>query len=308
MEQRCANCDTMIPAMARFCPSCGSRAPEPPAGGGPPPPGPSSTMPSGVPSPPLPDDAGATMARAAPPPPPPPPPRDPFASPPAGAASRPEPTAPAGPSLLRQTWDRIGSRDLAITGGIAALALVFAVVGLILATATDSGSKGQIRSTSWQQVAVVLSVGAVVWAALARTTLPSGPLLPGRGDRLALWALAGGSLVFIAVGFIRTAGYEVDESNFDERAWLSFALTWAFLAMAWSVLTRQLEPASARRNALIMTSIAGFFCIGALAIGHTGEQEFETVESFVRASAWYGVALVLAVLAAAAMFGQRPAP
>jgi len=216
-------------------------------------------------------------------------------------------------SRVREIWARAGSLELGLTAGLAALAMIFALVGLILETSQDALSKEQVRGQVWQQVSIVLAMGALGWAVMARPGLRESPLLPGRADQLTLWVLAGGALVFIVVGFARSAGYDVLDdltdgsqySSLDEQAWLLFAFVWALVAFAWAVLTRPLDATVGRRTALIMTAVAGFFCIGALAIGNTGDDAVDTTNGIVRASAWYGVALVLMTLAAGSLFGHR---
>jgi hypothetical protein len=283
--------------------------------------------PPGVPMPP-PVDPAATAAGIRSPLPPPPEPGTaaapfPGASPPEAIstsvpASSPGAVSPGGPSAVSQLWDRIGSVDMALTAGMAVLAVTFGLVGLLLELAADEDSKAMARGEVWQFVSVALAVGAAAWASSARPRLRKPDVLPEGRDRLLLLGLGVLALVFAVIGFARAAGYDLVDDvedlpdpffgtfmHYDEKAWQLWAFMWALLAVAWGLLTRPLDGALARRLALILTAVAGFFLAGGLVIGHNGDEPEDAFNGLVRASAWYGLGLVLLTVSAAALFGRR---
>jgi hypothetical protein len=225
-----------------------------------------------------------------------------------------QPGGSLGSTSFQELWERVKGVELLLAAGLGALALLFAVVGLARILASEQFSGGEFNGQVWQEVAIALALGAVGWAIVARPHYVRANLLTPQLNRWTLLGLAGLALVFGLVGFIVSAGYDAVEdlndegnfSSFDEQAWVRFSFAWALVAVAWAALTRQVEHRQARIAALAATAVAGFLCIGALFIGRAGDSDdTDFYNNPVRASAWWGLAVVLMTLAAGALLGRR---
>lgn len=269
----CGKCNAELIEGARFCSVCGSGFEAPAA-----------------------EDASSQAPPAAATPPP-------EVTRPAVSPSQPtvEQAVPDWGQELARLWARIGSGQLLAAGILGGLGLIFAIVGLQMALASDAFSSGEFHGSIWLGLATILILAAIGWASAARAQLrergvwsPSTDLLVAGGAG-ALAVIFGFVTVGVGLSFDQLGG----GSTQDIGAWATFAQLWAFLALGWLVFTRPLDARTSQLFGGIGTGLALLLGFIGLASGLG-----DSTEDFVHGGSWLSIAIVFAILATGSLFGH----
>jgi hypothetical protein len=207
---------------------------------------------------------------------------------------------------LARLWGRVGSGELLAAAILAALALIFGVVGLQMALAGEAFSSTEFHGAIWLGLSTVLVVAAIGWAAAARSKLRErGFWSPGTD----LIVAVGTAVLAVAFGFVAlgvslsfTLASARTFSTLNVSAWETFAQLWAFIALGWLVVVKPLD----RRTSQVVAVVGGVLALLLSAIGLSSGLG-NTVEDFVHGSGWLSLAAVCATLATGSLFGYpRP--
>lgn len=236
-----------------------------------------------------------------------------------------EPAAPAGPQfprpataapsppaslnvqqMLVDTRARWGIQQTPYFAGVIALAGLALLVGTIAhisyLTAGSAAFAKHLHNAVWLALSIGFAFAAAALAVLVRRASGTQPAATAQNPDLRVAAgLAGLALLFALVGMIIGMGGR----GLAADSWERYAQLFAFLALAWVVLSRPVPAELGTTSTATIGLIALAGGVGALVIGQIMGLS-NSNDSYVGGVSWQAAGIVLVTLVLGWFLGMRP--
>jgi hypothetical protein len=202
-----------------------------------------------------------------------------------------------------ERWGVSQTSYLAATAALAGLALVIGTIAHIsYLTAGSAAFAKHLHNAVWLALSIGFAFAAAALAVLVRRASGTQPAATAQNPDLRVAAgLAGLALLFALVGMIIGMGGR----GLAADSWERYAQLFAFLALAWVVLSRPVPAELGTTSTATIGLIALAGGVGALVIGQIMGLS-NSNDSYVGGVSWQAAGIVLVTLVLGWFLGMRP--